>query len=1073
MHRFRQWAGVWRGPGRDRGSVTLSAILGAGALAALAALAMGVMVVLIVGGAQLIDRNNQSSRIDVALTRMGEDIEFSKPMLYASPTHLVTRYGITKEVTGTGTDGCRYVDWQVTASGDLVRKSVDTTEVLCAGRYDAAAVWGHGGESSTVVAQRIVANVDGKPVFTYLTNQLQALDVSSPLTTTRETRPIAMVRMTLTAASRGDGRVSESSGQYLDGAPRGLSPAPSGTSSPAPAAPSVCAPGGKVRRGAGHTAIVTWTPDGNSYRIYRNGQQVGQTGSGSFTDTIPDGDWARVLHYQAIQDGASANAFDQGACVLWWMTRVDAPDLSGTVRPAASMVGGKPTVDWAAAGTDRPSFHLTWPAVVAARGYKVYGWQSGQWVLLNPDRDTDANLRSWDVGAAWGGTGRFMVKATGPTGDSDPSREVNLLAYPAAPVAGVKATGYGQNTITWKPVATATSYEVWRYADGQTTGARTLLGTTPDTTWVDKNAALGSTFTYVVVARNAAGNSPDSNRVSQLQYPPDPSVSGANTADHVNTVSWPAVRSATGYQVFSTWVNADRSTGLRHDVGNVTSWAETTVPASTMGVASTSRMTVVPATYQKGGATYRNAATGDVPLPLGSQRDYWVVALNATGASPNSQPTVNPGRKGITQRPAAPNFWLTYTPTLDNQWAGTAWSDTTQSGNPSGYRFCDTTAGAVGSGRTYCTFRPQYWNGSQWLDTGYLGDGTRDLGMAGRHLSGRTSQPWGASQRFRVLACNAGGCSDGSPEQTVNEYPGPFGVTRADSWAGFDFSTSNGISGAAQTTNILDWNGAAGAARYDWDARVNTGEHVWHTTMPWDPYNIGANGANNDAAVHPGPDRLTEYWVNARASNGLTRTIYWRTQSAPGTAQYMSAVWECNPSAGLWHVHYNEINTAPTFGNTDGTMLGVGSTTIPKWWSDLPWTNSNSLVNGAWDVNRDPNAGYWFGHAFIPQSGGVGNGETGAWGITPGSQARGVNGPDANNDLGQGRWAYAVNWRGNWSGSYTYNPLSTALALGVARLGSGSKAFAGCTGGGGWREVGNWGGNYPGGHPRQLWAREN
>ncbi|WP_339159733.1 glycoside hydrolase family 9 protein [Paenibacillus sp. FSL W8-0186] len=94
-----------------------------------------------------------------------------------------------------------------------------------------------------------------------------------------------------------------------------------------------------------------------------------------------------------------------------------------------------------------------------------------------------------------------------PSGGGNPGTPM----VPAAP-KGVKATaGDGQVDLSWNPSGGASQYVVKRaQADG---GPYNVVGETTGTTYSDQGVINGTSYYYVVVARNSAGDSPNSLQV--------------------------------------------------------------------------------------------------------------------------------------------------------------------------------------------------------------------------------------------------------------------------------------------------------------------------------------------------------------------------------------------------------------------------------------------------------------------------------------------------------------------------------------------------------------------------------
>ena len=124
---------------------------------------------------------------------------------------------------------------------------------------------------------------------------------------------------------------------------------------------------------------------------------------------------------------------------------------------------------------------------------------------------------------------------------------------PAAPAILNVTTNYGQVSLTWSAVATATSYNVKR---ATTSGAETNIAATAFTSYTDASVANGTTYYYVVSAVNNIGEGTNSAEVTATPPIPLPPPSSAPTILSVTTntpgqvgLTWSAVGNATGYNV--------------------------------------------------------------------------------------------------------------------------------------------------------------------------------------------------------------------------------------------------------------------------------------------------------------------------------------------------------------------------------------------------------------------------------------------------------------------------------------------------------------------------------------------
>jgi cellulose 1,4-beta-cellobiosidase len=212
--------------------------------------------------------------------------------------------------------------------------------------------------------------------------------------------------------------------------------------------------------------------------------------------------------------------------------------ILGTVDPIASMAGitvtgGRLNVNNAVrscSGSPQPppaptgltatagnaQVTLNWNASSGATGYNVYrGTAPGQEGAVPLNASPVAALSYTDTTAQNGTTYYYKVTAVNANGQSAPSNEA--VATPTAPPAvppppTITRTFPSTNSIAvvWTSSSGATSYRLKRLINGQFQ----VVQTTTATYVIDSGLASHTTYTYVVTAVNAAGESAPSNQVS-------------------------------------------------------------------------------------------------------------------------------------------------------------------------------------------------------------------------------------------------------------------------------------------------------------------------------------------------------------------------------------------------------------------------------------------------------------------------------------------------------------------------------------------------------------------------------
>lgn len=127
-------------------------------------------------------------------------------------------------------------------------------------------------------------------------------------------------------------------------------------------------------------------------------------------------------------------------------------------------------------------------------------------------------------------------------------------SIPRAPTGVIAVVGEGQVTLSWIPVSTATSYNIYRSTTtgvSKATGAKisefVLANSFADTTGL----VIGETYYYVVTAVNGNGESAESAQVSAaIPLLAPPFAVTAVAGDGMVTLSWSSVPFATSYNIY-------------------------------------------------------------------------------------------------------------------------------------------------------------------------------------------------------------------------------------------------------------------------------------------------------------------------------------------------------------------------------------------------------------------------------------------------------------------------------------------------------------------------------------------
>ncbi|HQF54792.1 MAG TPA: cellulose binding domain-containing protein [Fibrobacteria bacterium] len=286
-----------------------------------------------------------------------------------------------------------------------------------------------------------------------------------------------------------------------------------------------------------HKVTLSWVAGENdaSYNVYRraaNGARSllgSATATGYVDDAVVDG--TRYTYWVSGVNGALESALSDSAVA----TPVgEAPaKVTGIVA-----VAGDAVVD------------LSWKASAGATSYKILrGPEGGTLSLLT----TVSTVSYKDATAANGKTYAYKVVASNVWGDAPASDSV--LASPEAPLVPAVPTGLAalagvhKVTLSWIAGENDASYNVYRKTID---GARTLLGKSTRTSYVDDAVVDGTQYTYWVSGVNGALESALSDSATAIPSGEAPAmVTGlvATAGDAVVDLSWTASTGATSYKI--------------------------------------------------------------------------------------------------------------------------------------------------------------------------------------------------------------------------------------------------------------------------------------------------------------------------------------------------------------------------------------------------------------------------------------------------------------------------------------------------------------------------------------------
>jgi len=222
---------------------------------------------------------------------------------------------------------------------------------------------------------------------------------------------------------------------------------------------------------------------------------------------------------------------------------------------------------------------LTWPAASGASSYNLY-WANVTGVT--PATGTKlAGVKSpyTHAGLSNATTYYYVATAANSAGESPATAEANAMPWITAPT-GIQATP-GDKTITlsWSPVAGATSYSCYWSNDAAITLANSTEIEPVTSPYTQTGLTNGTTYYYLMTSHDAHGESLGSAVAhavpAVVPAPAAPSGLLATPGDQEVTLTWDAVATATSYNVYratssgalgtKTKINAASITGLTYD----------------------------------------------------------------------------------------------------------------------------------------------------------------------------------------------------------------------------------------------------------------------------------------------------------------------------------------------------------------------------------------------------------------------------------------------------------------------------------------------------------------------------
>ncbi len=208
----------------------------------------------------------------------------------------------------------------------------------------------------------------------------------------------------------------------------------------------------------------------------------------------------------------------------------------------------------AASSTTQNSFMANWNSVTGASGYRLdVSTNSGFTATLSLYNNLSVSGTSQIVTGLSAGTNYYYrVRSFNSSGTSSNSNTISLITIPANPTA-IAASSITQNgfTANWNSVTGASGYYLDVSADAFASVLSSynniaVAGTSQNVIGL----TAGTTYYYRVRSANTSGASSNSNTISTITVPANPTVAAASSITQISfTANWNSVLGANGYKL--------------------------------------------------------------------------------------------------------------------------------------------------------------------------------------------------------------------------------------------------------------------------------------------------------------------------------------------------------------------------------------------------------------------------------------------------------------------------------------------------------------------------------------------
>ena len=315
------------------------------------------------------------------------------------------------------------------------------------------------------------------------------------------------------------------------------------------------------------------------------------------------------------------------------------PALTGysAIQAAATLSSGAPAAPTGvtASKVSASQIKVSWKAVATATAYKVYrSLNSGAFAYR---ATVSAPTLSYNDSGLAAGSYRYKVSAVkGSTEGAQSAATTTITLTPSPPAAptGVTAsnTSATQIKVSWKAVATATAYKVYRSVNSGAFAHRATVSA-PTLSYNDSGLAAGS-YRYKVSAVAGSTEGPQSAATTTITLTtplPAPGNFKATTYNYQSVeVSWDAVQNAATYRIYYATVASSNIADYLH-----LDYAGTDCRVIGLDAGKTYyfRVAAVDAGGQAGTPTGFLAATTSAPPGNPPQPQFYLYSIDSAGSN--------------------------------------------------------------------------------------------------------------------------------------------------------------------------------------------------------------------------------------------------------------------------------------------------------------------------------------------------------------------------------------------------------------------------------------------------------